>query len=110
PAGDVELGLVMAEDLRGGDEERRIDAVCHDHWAGFSTRPPSFAILGAMPARHHVDAELARPVQHLAIDADIDDARIRIADERDVSRTGVGTAIPRPEGGRGIAGHVDLVA
>ena len=68
-AGDVELGFVGAERLRGQHEQHRIDAVGRDHLARLAARPPGFAVEQAVLARRAIEPDARRALQHLPVDS-----------------------------------------
>ena len=75
-ARDLEFGFLHPEHLRGEHEQHRVDAIGSDHFARLAARPPGVAVEPAMLAGGAVDPDPPRPVQHLAIAADVDPAGV----------------------------------
>ncbi len=109
-AGDVELGFLGAEHLRGQHEQHRIDAIGGDHLAGFASLPPRLAVEPAMLAGRAIEPDAARPVQHLPVAADVDAAGVGRRGQRDVAGADVAAAVARPELRCREGGEVDGVA
>ncbi len=62
-----------------------------------------------MLAGRAIHADLALALHHLAVTADIDPARVRIAGEGDIARSDIVATVARPETRRGQGGHIDIV-
>src|SRR6185436_19148572 len=84
-AGDIKLGILDPEHLRGKHEQHRVDPIGGDHLAWLAARPPAVAVDPTVLAWRGVKTNAARPVEHLSVTADIDTAGLRTCRQRDIA-------------------------
>ena len=109
-AGNLQLRELVVEGLGGDHEQHWIDPVNRDHLARLAVLPPRLAVEPPVLAGRAIHPDAIAAMQHLAIAADIDAARVRRARECDVARSHVTSAVARPELRCGQRGQVDIDA
>src|SRR5437867_2313983 len=104
------LGARLGEGDRGGNEHRGVHAPgCHD-LARLVAAPVALDVQSRVLARRAVEPDVGLVLDHLAIAADVEPARVGIARDDRIRGPDVAPAVAGPVAGGREDRHVDVVA